>query len=315
MKKSFMKHYGTSQYKWLAVFCCLVYGIGQMSASSPPSGTLPPVTVEDGTLPFNNNTTYREAFITWKGKAKYFLMTGNNTAYTNSETVYVTFDGTNGSVSPTSSGGDTEFECTVILLQDTNGDTEFEFTNEISSRFGPGLNNGIFVDSGTYFLNTVYYASIAPENTTLIGLNPPGSPNPTIIKQKPVLKRSGTNISHYLQRQNIYDNTILMNLVFDADHYGMVYKNCLNNTNYSHQYTRDSKDVESNITWGGWSENRGDCFFYTSAGTAALMRNVVIKNIGAGDSGGMFNFDKVPNYAINILANTQGQINIENVTI
>ena len=45
----------------------------------------------------------------------------------------MTFDGATGTVATTgTANGDTVFQAKVILLPDTNGDGEFEFTNQLS---------------------------------------------------------------------------------------------------------------------------------------------------------------------------------------
>ncbi|QIW57536.1 hypothetical protein GU334_00740 [Lactococcus raffinolactis] len=290
----------------------------QATVDHDTSVAIPDTTSESGTWPVVNSVTpgfnkpYRESTVSYKGKANYYFATGDTT-YTNGQTVYVTFDGATGTVATTgTANGDTVFQAKVILLPDTNGDGEFEFTNQLS-----GTNRTVFVDAGTYIQSLdVTMANFTSGGPAIIGLTDFKGANPVVIKRTPVLKGSAsggvTNRYHY--RQVIQSGTMLQNIVFDADGYGMVKDGALAATQYATVYTRNGKDSESNITWGTTGNistgNRGTAWFVlTDYPEGNLIKNCTIQNLGTSDG------TPNPNYAINIIQGTKQQINLENLVI
>ena len=285
--------------QWKSYASTEVNESGSVGTSSvePESATWPVTyTKTDGTT----EKPYRESDLTYKGKSAYWFVTQD--AAHSGQDVYVIFDGESGMVSLTTPLEGVENDDWFTIPK---ANVVYTSDGNLASTPFTKANATVFVDDGTYFNTTTSYTEYYAVNQAIVGLNN----NAVILKRQPLLigntATAHTTETPYHFRNIINDGQMLLNLVFDADNIGMVQDRP--NRSYS---------VNGGTTWtnasGGysWSGNRGATFFYMSTDTSSvLFRNVTIKNIGSGMN------VQVSNSAINILADSRGQFNFENLTI
>jgi hypothetical protein len=255
------------------------------------------------------NKVFRESPITYKGKNAYYFVTQDvSYAARNGETVYVTFDGTSGSVADTGTAdGDVVFAATVIYMADG------KWTDEKLLAKG---NSAFFFDAGTYRYDrvdnyTVYAAAIG---VALIGLEQ----GAVRLTRRPYLYRLcvlGWDIlcgtpTPYLERiliPMVGSGVLWQNLVFDFEGRGPVGGVATASTT-----NRWSKD--EGATWltslQVFGTGRGNSVLHIEGGASALIRDCEFQNSGAGYN------PSSGNQGLNIVAtsyNSSAQVNIEGV--
>ena len=261
---------------------------------------LPPTTPETGT-PLFNNGAYRESTITYTGKSTYFFAT-QNPAYANGSTVYVTFDGTSGSVATSGTAdGSTVFASTVIYLDGGN------YTGTTGATSLARANSTVFMDAGTYFeTNPASYVNLSATNLALIGLNN----GDVIMKSQPYLKRSSSTATPQQLRERVNINNPgvrYQNLIFDADGAGLVSNNATT-ASATAQWSRDN-----GATWltSGtvFTTSRGGTLLAIGGANSALIKDCTLRNIGPAET------SSVANNAFNVMTGSTGQVNVEGLTV
>jgi hypothetical protein len=248
---------------------------------------------------------FRESPLTYTGKSAYYFVT-RDTAYStrNGSTVYVSFDGTSGSVADTGTAdGSTVFAATAIYLVDGEW-SQYNLMQKTDAT--------IFFDAGTYrFTSPVNYTNLSADNLALVGLQK----GDVVLTRQPYLRRGSATATPAGFHERIYvanSGMLWQNLVFDGENNGLL--GGKETGSILNQWSSDG-----GATWGTTGQvigaGRGGSALAISAGTSFVLRDSEIRNFGAGRSTTM------GNYGLLLLGGTTtttvpgAQVNLEGVTV
>jgi hypothetical protein len=286
----------------------LLLGYSPADASTTlTAGALPSVQADSGSSYLINSQAdkpFRESPVTYTGKSAYYFVT-RDPAYStrNGDTVYVSFDGTSGTVADTGTAdGNTVFAANVIYM--ANG--EWSQYNLLQK-----ANSTVFFDAGTYrFTNPVNYTILSAPDMAVIGLQK----GATVLTRQPYLRRLLTGTpSGYHERILVSTSGMLwQNLVFDGEGNGLV----AGATTASAVYQWSKDGGATWLTSGQvFSSGRGNAALVVAAGQSFVLRDSEVRNFGGGIT------PTAGNYGLLLVGDTDAsydpsaQVNLEGVTI
>jgi hypothetical protein len=283
------------------------YTTAQASTTVSADG-LPNVQADSGSsylIGSQADKPFRESPITYKGKSAYYLVT-RDPAYSarDGETVYVSFNGTSGSVSDAGTAdGDTVFAATVIYL----AGGEWSQYNLLQK-----ANSTIFFDAGEYrFTNPVNYTNMSADNLALVGLQK----GAVVLTRQPYLRRTTATATPAGFHERIYvanSGMLWQNLVFDGENNGL-----LGGSETGSIINQWSKD--GGVTWGTSGaqigSGRGGSALAISAGISFVLRDSEVRNFAGGRSTTMGNYGLLLIGGTTTTTVPDVQVNLEGVTI